>query len=241
MILGHDVCGSCSGAVSAGSRMTDAAGWAACAAPCTRAATHRILASHTEWMLGSPPCACMASRIAANPRHWKAESAASALECGRSDRPESGKGVRAKFAAQRMHSQLTVGLALTVPLPHREIRLFSSGLARHVASRATTTTTSWVPAACLADVSGRRPLAGPSPRPQTPDRSVRAGRRPAAARRRAPAARSPEHPACRARRARRPANPADPPSGNAQSEACASTTPSATQVSRDDESSARTQ
>ena len=137
MILGHGVCGSCSGAMSAGSRMTDAAGWAACAAPCTRAATHRILASHTERMLGSPPCACMASRIAANPRHWKAESAASALECGRSDRPESGKGVRAKFAAQRTHSQLTVGLALTVPLPHREIRLFFrwSGPPRGIASR----------------------------------------------------------------------------------------------------------
>ena len=115
--LDNGVCGSCSDAVSAGSRMTDAAGWAACAAPCTRAATHRILASHTERMLGSPPCACMASRIAAHPRHWKAESAASALESGRTDRPESRKGVRTKLAFQREHPQLTVGLALAVHLP----------------------------------------------------------------------------------------------------------------------------
>ena len=122
--LDNGVCGSCSDAVSAGSRMTDAAGWAACAAPCTRAATHRILASHTERMLGSPPCACMASRIAAHPRHWKPESAASALESGRTDRPESGKGVRAKLAAQRVHPQLAIGHALAIPLAHRELGTF---------------------------------------------------------------------------------------------------------------------
>ena len=124
MILGHDVCGSCSAAMSAGSRMTDAAGWAACAAPCTRAATHRILASHTERMLGSPPCACMASRIATHPRHWEAESTASALESGRTDRPESREGVRAKLAAQRVHPQLAIGHALAIPLAHRELGTF---------------------------------------------------------------------------------------------------------------------
>ena len=102
---------------SAGSRLAGGAGWAACVAPCIRAATHRILASHTERMLGSPPCARLASRIAAHPRHWKAESAASALESGRTDRPESRKGVRAKLAFQREHPQLTVGLALAVHLP----------------------------------------------------------------------------------------------------------------------------
>ena len=104
--------------------MADAEGWAECVTPITRAGTHRILAPHTEWMLGSPPCARLTLRILANARHSEAEPAVPALEGGRPDKSASGEAIRAKLATERVHRQLTVGLVLPVPLPHRNLGSF---------------------------------------------------------------------------------------------------------------------
>ena len=101
--------------------MADAAGWAACAPPCTRTATHRILAPHAERMLRSPPCARLTSRILANARHREAEPAVPALEGGRPDKSASGEDARAKLATERLNPQLTVGLILPVPASHRNL------------------------------------------------------------------------------------------------------------------------
>ena len=128
IILNYDfVHGGCDGwwnAAGACSRMADAVNWAACAPPCTRAATHRILAPHAERMLHSPPCARLTSRILSNARHREAEPTASALEGSRSAESTSGEDTRAKLAAERVHRQLTVGLVLPVPLPHRDLGSF---------------------------------------------------------------------------------------------------------------------
>ena len=128
IILNYDfVHGGCDGwwnAAGACSRMADAVNWAACAPPCTRTATHRILAPHAERMLRSPPCARLTLRILANARHREAEPTASALEGSRSVESASGEDTRAKLAAERVHRQLTVGLVLPVPLPHRDLGSF---------------------------------------------------------------------------------------------------------------------
>ena len=125
IILNYDfVHGGCDGwcnAAGACSRMADAADWAVCAPPCTRTATHRILAPHAERMLRSPPCARLTSRILANARHREAEPTASALEGSRSVKSASGEDTRAKLAAERVHRQLTVGLVLPVPASHRNL------------------------------------------------------------------------------------------------------------------------